>query len=171
MESEHWEKISVRGLASRDVSVTATITWKYICRCTLISSLDYAHLSLIEQFHKQSFFWDYLLNFDGKSSLGSCWQKARIFLATLKKCADLSQLWYREFYLELTMGRKIQVNRGTCHFSNQDVSIRFVLVPNWNVNAMDSSRSHLGIDETANDRVNITEIFTFNERCGVFSSD
>jgi cytoplasmic FMR1 interacting protein len=30
-------------------------------------------------------------------------------IATLKQCADLSQLWYREFYLELTMGRKIQV--------------------------------------------------------------
>ncbi|CAF1631788.1 unnamed protein product [Adineta ricciae] len=59
---------------------------------TLRKDIDYTHLSLIEQFHKQSFFWDYLLNFD----------------ATLKKCADLSQLWYREFYLELTMGRKIQ---------------------------------------------------------------
>jgi hypothetical protein len=32
-----------------------------------------------------------------------------ISLATLKQCGDLSQLWYREFYLELTMGRKIQV--------------------------------------------------------------
>ena len=31
-------------------------------------------------------------------------------IATLKQCADLSQLWYREFYLELTMGRKIQVD-------------------------------------------------------------
>jgi hypothetical protein len=29
-------------------------------------SLDYNHLTMIEQFHKQSFFWDYLLNFDGK---------------------------------------------------------------------------------------------------------
>lgn len=34
----------------------------------LISTLDYTHLSLIEQFHKQSFFWDYLLNFDGRFS-------------------------------------------------------------------------------------------------------
>ncbi|CAF2046241.1 unnamed protein product [Rotaria magnacalcarata] len=59
---------------------------------TLRKDIDYNHLSLIDQFHKQSFFWDYLLNFD----------------ATLKQCGDLSQLWYREFYLELTMGRKIQ---------------------------------------------------------------
>lgn len=35
-------------------------------------------------------------------------------IATLKQCADLSQLWYREFYLELTMGRKIQVNFFDC---------------------------------------------------------
>ncbi|CAF1321084.1 unnamed protein product, partial [Didymodactylos carnosus] len=59
---------------------------------TLRKDIDYNHLVTIEQFHKSSFFWDYLLNFD----------------ATLKKCCDLSQLWYREFYLELTMGRKIQ---------------------------------------------------------------
>ena len=26
----------------------------------------------------------------------------------LKDCGDLSQLWYREFYLEMTMGKKIQ---------------------------------------------------------------
>ena len=33
---------------------------------TLRKDIDYNHLSMIEQFHKQSFFWDYLLNFDGK---------------------------------------------------------------------------------------------------------
>lgn len=26
-------------------------------------------------------------------------------------CCDLSQLWYREFYLEMTMGKRIQVSR------------------------------------------------------------
>ncbi|CAK8686198.1 unnamed protein product [Clavelina lepadiformis] len=30
------------------------------------------------------------------------------FPETLQECCDLSQLWYREFYLELTMGRRIQ---------------------------------------------------------------
>ncbi len=34
---------------------------------TLRKDIDYNHLSMIEQFHKQSFFWDYLLNFDGKN--------------------------------------------------------------------------------------------------------
>lgn len=28
---------------------------------------------------------------------------------SLQQCCDLSQLWYREFYLEMTMGRRIQV--------------------------------------------------------------
>lgn len=27
---------------------------------------------------------------------------------TLRECCDLSQLWYREFYLEMTMGKRIQ---------------------------------------------------------------
>lgn len=31
-------------------------------------------------------------------------------IESLQNCCDLSQLWYREFYLEMTMGRKIQVN-------------------------------------------------------------
>jgi cytoplasmic FMR1 interacting protein len=44
---------------------------------TLRKDIDYNHLSLIEQFHKQSFFWDYLLNFDGKISFGG------------KNCIDL----------------------------------------------------------------------------------
>ena len=32
------------------------------------------------------------------------------FTETLQQCCDLSQLWYREFYLEMTMGRRIQVH-------------------------------------------------------------
>jgi cytoplasmic FMR1 interacting protein len=27
---------------------------------------------------------------------------------SLQDCCDLSQLWYREFYLEMTMGKRIQ---------------------------------------------------------------
>ena len=27
---------------------------------------------------------------------------------TLRECCDLSQLWFREFFLELTMGERIQ---------------------------------------------------------------
>ena len=30
-------------------------------------------------------------------------------IGTLRECCDLSQLWFREFYLELTMGERIQV--------------------------------------------------------------
>ena len=30
-----------------------------------------------------------------------------------KDCGDLSQLWYREFYLEMTMGKRIQVSEWT----------------------------------------------------------
>ena len=28
--------------------------------------------------------------------------------ATLRECCDLSQMWFREFFLELTMGERIQ---------------------------------------------------------------
>lgn len=31
-----------------------------------------------------------------------------LHLETLQQCCDLSQLWFREFFLELTMGRRIQ---------------------------------------------------------------
>ncbi|XP_076048811.1 cytoplasmic FMR1-interacting protein Sra-1 isoform X2 [Oratosquilla oratoria] len=59
---------------------------------TLRKELDGQHLCQIDEFHKTSFFWTYLLNFS----------------ETLQTCCDLSQLWYREFYLEMTMGRRIQ---------------------------------------------------------------
>ncbi|KAF2356380.1 Protein of unknown function DUF1394 [Trinorchestia longiramus] len=59
---------------------------------TLRKEMDGQHLLLIDEFHKTSFFWNYLLNFS----------------ETLQQCCDLSQLWYREFYLEMTMGRRIQ---------------------------------------------------------------
>lgn len=47
----------------------------------------------IETFLKNSFFFEQLLHFN----------------EVLRDCCDLSQLWFREFYLELTMGAKIQV--------------------------------------------------------------
>ncbi|KAH9489792.1 Cytoplasmic FMR1-interacting protein 2 [Bulinus truncatus] len=50
------------------------------------------HVAKIEEFHKKSFFWNYLLNFN----------------TSLFNCGDLSQLWYREFFLEMTMGKRIQ---------------------------------------------------------------
>lgn len=47
----------------------------------------------IETFLKHSFFFEKLLRFN----------------EVLRDCCDLSQLWFREFYLELTMGQRIQV--------------------------------------------------------------
>lgn len=59
---------------------------------TLRKDIDGPYLLAIDQFHKTSFYWTYLINFS----------------QTLKECCDLSQLWYREFYLEMTMGNRIQ---------------------------------------------------------------
>lgn len=59
---------------------------------TLRKDIDYQHLLTIDNFHKTSFFWNYLLNFN----------------ESLQRCCDLSQLWYREFFLEMTMGKRIQ---------------------------------------------------------------
>jgi len=59
---------------------------------TLRKDIDGAMLMKIDEFHKNSFFWNYLLNFS----------------KSLQDCCDLSQLWYREFYLEMTMGKRIQ---------------------------------------------------------------
>lgn len=58
----------------------------------LRSELREGSLPEFEAFHKSSFFFGHLLNFGG----------------TLRVCCDLSQLWFREFYLELTMGERIQ---------------------------------------------------------------
>lgn len=49
----------------------------------------------IESFLKNSFFFEKLLRFN----------------EILRECCDLSQLWFREFFLELTMGKRIQVIR------------------------------------------------------------
>ncbi|KAF8791362.1 Cytoplasmic FMR1-interacting protein like [Argiope bruennichi] len=59
---------------------------------TLRKDIDGPYLIAIDNFHKSSFYWNYLLNFS----------------QTLQECCDLSQLWYREFYLEITMGKRIQ---------------------------------------------------------------
>lgn len=61
-------------------------------KSTLRKYIDSASFASIENFLKDSFYWQYLLNFS----------------QTLTECCDLSQLWYREFYLEMTMGRRIQ---------------------------------------------------------------
>ncbi|XP_071452530.1 cytoplasmic FMR1-interacting protein isoform X2 [Hetaerina americana] len=59
---------------------------------TLRKDIDGQYLVQIDQFHKTSFNWIYLLDFSNY----------------LERCCELSQLWYREFYLEMTMGKRIQ---------------------------------------------------------------
>uniref|UniRef100_UPI00358E9EC8 cytoplasmic FMR1-interacting protein 2-like isoform X1 n=1 Tax=Myxine glutinosa TaxID=7769 RepID=UPI00358E9EC8 len=61
-------------------------------RKTLRSSLEGPAILAIEEFHRHSFFYTHLLTFS----------------EALQQCCDLSQLWFREFFLELTMGRRIQ---------------------------------------------------------------
>lgn len=53
---------------------------------------DLVPMEPFEEFLKSSFFYLHLINLP----------------ATIRKCGDLSQLWYREFYLEMTMGNHIQ---------------------------------------------------------------
>ena len=60
--------------------------------------LDGSTLTSIDAFLRSSFFYPYLLKFS----------------QSLKECSDLSQLWYREFFLELTMGKRIQVRILQC---------------------------------------------------------
>jgi len=54
--------------------------------------IDQDMIHSLEKFHRDSFFFTHLLNFG----------------ETLPECCDLSQLWFREFFLELTMGKRIQ---------------------------------------------------------------
>lgn len=86
------------GPSSTQLYMVRTMLESLICdkskgKKTIKKDIDTKHLEIIEQFHSKSFFWCYLLNFTD----------------TLQKCSDLSQMWYREFYLEMTMGKKIQV--------------------------------------------------------------
>lgn len=54
--------------------------------------MDATHVKVIEEFLQSSFIWSYVMNLH--------W--------TLESCCNLAQLWYREFYLEMTRGDKIQ---------------------------------------------------------------
>lgn len=84
-------------------------------RRTLRKDIDGQYLMAIDQFHKSSFFWNYLLNFS-RMNINANFNfnsiiKFDLITETLRECCDLSQLWYREFYLEMTMGKRIQVNK------------------------------------------------------------
>lgn len=55
--------------------------------------IDQKHLDKMVNFLRISYYWPALLQLS----------------TSLEQCADLSQLWFREFYLEMTMGKRIQV--------------------------------------------------------------
>uniref|UniRef100_A0A5S6QGB0 Cytoplasmic FMR1-interacting protein n=1 Tax=Trichuris muris TaxID=70415 RepID=A0A5S6QGB0_TRIMR len=98
MTSSSEIQISVR-------SVAPSFTQLYMVRTMLESlvsdrsggkkfrkDLEEQHAVAINNFLKQSVFWVPLLQFN----------------EFLDNCCDLSQLWFREFYLEMTMGKNIQ---------------------------------------------------------------
>jgi Cytoplasmic Fragile-X interacting family len=91
---------------------------------TLRKDIDGQYLVQIDQFHKTSFYWNYLLRFSGNQFPLRFGEVLNVFLfsESLHDCCDLSQLWYREFYLEMTMGRRIQVS-NRCSFMSINCSL------------------------------------------------
>ncbi|XP_053399050.1 cytoplasmic FMR1-interacting protein-like [Mercenaria mercenaria] len=59
---------------------------------SLKSHLDSKRILGFKNFHNKSFYWNYMLNLN----------------ESLHNCCNLGQLWYREFFLEMTMGERIQ---------------------------------------------------------------
>ena len=59
---------------------------------TLDGMISSQSLQALREFHRESFFYLDLINFP----------------MIIREASDLSQLWYREFFLELTMGANIQ---------------------------------------------------------------
>lgn len=142
--------------------------------------LDGAHVQAIETFLKNSSYWPYLLNFSSKIL---CLQKLQYFpyqtkpvwlSESLEQCCDLSQLWYREFYLEMTKGARIQVSLSCAKIfptlripSRFDHSFPTLSVPHWDVHALDPNRSHSGNQWPSHDAVSCSQ----SSRSCVFSPD
>uniref|UniRef100_A0A0N4UEL4 Cytoplasmic FMR1-interacting protein n=1 Tax=Dracunculus medinensis TaxID=318479 RepID=A0A0N4UEL4_DRAME len=61
-------------------------------RRVLKKDIEAKYVDRIANFLRMSYHWPYLLSLS----------------ETLSECCELSQLWFREFYLEMTMGRRIQ---------------------------------------------------------------
>lgn len=78
--------------SSTQLYMVRTMLESLIGMKALRKEMDPKHLAHIEDFHRISFFWNYLINFN----------------RSLFNCCDLSQLWFREFFLEMTMGSRIQ---------------------------------------------------------------
>ncbi|XP_060592934.1 cytoplasmic FMR1-interacting protein-like isoform X1 [Ruditapes philippinarum] len=56
------------------------------------SHLGQKHSAAFHSFHNKSFYWSNMLNLN----------------ESLHNCCDLGQLWYREFFLEMAMGSRVQ---------------------------------------------------------------
>jgi len=72
--------------------ILASLVEKSSGKKSLRKDLDVPHVQAIENFLKVSTYWPLLIDFP----------------ETLQSCCDLSQLWYREFYLEMTQSKRIQ---------------------------------------------------------------
>ncbi|KAL3880810.1 hypothetical protein ACJMK2_033017 [Sinanodonta woodiana] len=70
----------------------SVISNKGLAKKTSRKDFDSHSVASMESFHQKSFYWSYLLNFS----------------ETLQNCCDLSQLWFREFFLEMTNGARVQ---------------------------------------------------------------
>ena len=126
--------------------------------------LDSKYYAPMLDMYNRSFFFEYLLNLNGKLRHGlrllddisgsMCCLCLHVTLtrplcdaATLQHSADLSQLWYREFYLELTQGVRVQVRALPSLAANGDtkrcsvgLTVFWWAVPNRDVTAMDLGR-------------------------------
>jgi hypothetical protein len=66
----------------------------------------------LEQYYDHTFFYRMLLQFNSMFILYSrYWSRILTFSAPgcVHEVSDLSQLWFREFFLELSMGEAVQV--------------------------------------------------------------
>lgn len=77
----------------------------------LFSEKDFSDKDVkkLVQFYEDSFMWSYLLNYNG----------------VLRKASDLADLWYREFYLEIS--RRIQVRISIEYYLHEQFPIKMSL--------------------------------------------
>ncbi|VDN03135.1 unnamed protein product [Thelazia callipaeda] len=71
----------------------------------LRKDIESKYVERLAQFLRISFHWPALLTFSGNVNRN---QIKEAVSESLRECCELSQLWFREFYLEMTMGRRIQ---------------------------------------------------------------
>jgi len=50
----------------------------------------------------------------------------KLYVESLHESCELSQLWYREFFLEMTMGKRIQVRDSFHHVPLSNVALKLL---------------------------------------------